>query len=180
MEQCTVSSSTEKDINSLLELIVDEAMNITNADGATLYQIIDHNTRLKFEISKNITLDWNFVGMSEEKFYPVKLYDSETGEPNKSNVSAYCALTGETVNVEDAYNEQGFDFSGLKGFDEKFSYKSVSLLNVPLKDHENKILGVLQLVNSIDKTTNTIRVVNLNLSAIAPTISAGVIIANII
>ena len=41
--------------------------------------------------------------MSEEKFYPVKLYNPETGEPNKSNVSAYCALTGETVNVEDAY-----------------------------------------------------------------------------
>ena len=156
LNEIGIALSTEKDITNLLELIVDEAMNITNADGATLYRIIDHNTRLKFEISKNITLDWNFVGMSEEKFYPVKLYDSETGEPNKSNVSAYCALTGETVNVEDAYNEQGFDFSGLKGFDEKVSYKSVSLLNVPLKDHENNILGVLQLVNSIDKITNKI------------------------
>ena len=156
LNEIGIALSTEKDITNLLELIVDEAMNITNADGATLYQIIDHNTRLKFEISKNITLGWNFVGMSEEKFYPVKLYDLETGEPNKSNVSAYCALTGETVNVEDAYNEKGFDFSGLKGFDKKVSYKSVSLLNVPLKDHENNILGVLQLVNSIDEKTKKI------------------------
>ena len=156
LNEIGIALSTEKDITNLLELIVDEAMNITNADGGTLYQVIDNNTRLKFEISKNKTLGWNHVGMSEEVFYPVKLYDQETGEPNNSNVSAFCALSGDTVNISDAYNEKGFDFTGLKGFDEKQSYRSKSLLNVPLKDHEGKILGVLQLVNSIDISTNEV------------------------
>ena len=128
-----IALSSEKDINKILELIVDESMSITNADGGTLYRMIDNNTRLKFEISKNKSLGWNHVGMSEEIFYPVKLYDSDSGEPNNHNVSAYCALSGETVNIKDAYNEEGFDFSGLKGFDEKQSYRSTSMLNVPLK-----------------------------------------------
>ena len=127
LNEIGIALSTEKDITNLLELIVDEAMNITNADGGTLYQVIDNNTRLKFEISKNKTLGWNHVGRSEEVFYPVKLYDQETGEPNNSNVSAFCALSGDTVNISDAYNEKGFDFTGLKGFDEKQSYRSKSL-----------------------------------------------------
>ena len=156
LNEIGIALSTEKDITSLLELIVDEAMSITNADGGTLYLMIDNNTRLKFEISKNKTLGWNHVGMSEEVFYPVKLYNTETNEPNNSNVSAYCALTGKTINVNDAYNEKGFDFAGLKGFDQKQSYRSKSLLNVPLKDHEGKILGVLQLLNSIDYKTGSI------------------------
>ena len=54
LNEIGIALSTEKDITSLLELIVDEAMNITNADGATLYRIIDDHTRLKFEISKNV------------------------------------------------------------------------------------------------------------------------------
>ena len=151
-----IALSSEKDINKILELIVDESMSITNADGGTLYRMIDNNTRLKFEISKNKSLGWNHVGMSEEIFYPVKLYDSDSGEPNNHNVSAYCALSGETVNIKDAYNEEGFDFSGLKGFDEKQSYRSTSMLNVPLKDHEDNIIGVLQLLNSTCNKTNEI------------------------
>jgi len=150
-----IALSTEKEINKILEMIVDESMNITNADGGTLYLMID-NTKLKFEISKNQSLGWNHVGMSEEIFYPVKLYDPKSGKPNNQNVSAYCALTGKTVNIKDAYNEEGFDFSGLKGFDQKQSYKSTSLLNVPLKDHEDKIIGVLQLLNSTCTETGDI------------------------
>ena len=68
LNQIGISLSTEKDINKLLELIVDEAMNITNADGGTLYQIIDNNTRLKFEISKNLTFS-NFYLNVHLKFY---------------------------------------------------------------------------------------------------------------
>ena len=48
-----IALSTEKNINNILELIVDESMNITNADGGTLYLMIDNDTRLKFEILKN-------------------------------------------------------------------------------------------------------------------------------
>jgi len=66
------------------------------------------------------------------------------------------ALTGEIVHIEDAYTEEGFDFSGTKAFDEKSGYRSKSFLNVPLKNHENDIIGVMQLINARDSDGNII------------------------
>ena len=83
-------------------------------------------------------------------FDPVKLWVDES-TPNQSNVSAYVALTGETVNIKDAYEEAGFDFSGTKSYDQKTGYRSQSFLTVPLKNHENEIIGVMQLINARDK-----------------------------
>ena len=151
-----IALSSEKNINTLLELIVDESMSITNADGGTLYLMIDNNTRLKFEILKNKTLGINDVAVPQSTFYPIKLYNPETKEPNDHFVAAYCALNGITINIKDAYKEEGFDFSGPKQVDQKFGYRSKSTLSVPLKDHEDKIIGVLQLWNAIDKNTNEI------------------------
>ena len=156
LNEIGIALSSEKNINTLLELIVDESMSITNADGGTLYLMIDNNTRLKFEILKNKTLGINDVAVPESTFYPIKLYNPETEEPNDHFVAAYCALNGITVNIKDAYKEEGFDFSGPKQVDKKFGYRSKSTLNVPLKDHEDKIIGVLQLWNAIDKNTNEI------------------------
>ena len=62
-------------------------------------------------------------------------------------VAAFAALTGQTVNIADAYTEEGFDFSGTRNFDKKTGYRSKSFLTVPMKNHENEIIGVLQLIN---------------------------------
>tara|TARA_B100000029_G_scaffold436261_1_gene450786 strand:+ start:287 stop:1777 length:1491 start_codon:yes stop_codon:yes gene_type:complete len=156
LNEIGIALSSEKNINNLLELIVDESMSITNADGGTLYLMIDNNKRLKFEILKNKTLGINDVAVPESTFYPIKLYNPDTGEPNDHFVAAYCALNGITINIQDAYKEEGFDFSGPKQVDKKFGYRSKSTLSVPLKDHEDKIIGVLQLWNSIDENTGEI------------------------
>ena len=66
LNEIGIALSSEKDINTLLELIVDESMNITNADGGTLYLMIDNNSRLKFEILKNKTMGLNEVGIPEK------------------------------------------------------------------------------------------------------------------
>ena len=68
--------------------------------------------------------------------------------PNQKNVSAYVALTGKTVNIKDAYEEEGYDFEGTINFDKKNGYRSKSFLTVPLKNHENEIIGVMQLINA--------------------------------
>ncbi len=52
------------------------------------------------------------------------------------------------MNIADAYIEKGFDFSGTKNFDKKTGYRSQSFLTVPMKNHENEIIGVLQLLNA--------------------------------
>lgn len=151
MADIGLSLSKEKDMNVLLENILLEAKRITSADGGTLYMKTDDD-RLRFEIMMTESLKFHMGGTSGQDipFYPVKLYDDD-GKPNNHMISAYVGLTGETVNIKDAYEAEGFDFSGTKAFDEKTGYRSQSFLTVPLKNHEDEIIGVLQLLNAKDK-----------------------------
>ena len=140
--------SREKNINILLEKILIEARKISNSDGGTLY-LMTNDDRLSFEILNNESKSL-FLGGSHaqvpDTFYPVKLYID--GKPNMNSVSAVCALEGKTINIEDAYTDEKYDFSGPKGFDKKHNYYSKSFLNVPLKNHKDKVIGVLQLLNA--------------------------------
>ena len=159
LSEIGVSLSKEKDMGKLLETILLETKRISIADGGTIYMKTDDN-RLKFEIMMTDSLGIHYGGTSSEPtpdtLYPVKLYNPETNEPNYNNVSAYAALTGETVNIKDSYKEKGFDFSGTKGWDKRHGYRSKSFLTVPMKNHENKIIGVLQLVNAKNPKTGEI------------------------
>ncbi|MBN4080821.1 GAF domain-containing protein [Caldithrix abyssi] len=148
LEDIGLALSKEKNMNKLLEMILLEAKRIANSDGGTLYMMTE-DKRLRFEIMMTDSLDFHMGGTSGKDipFYPVKLYTDE-GEPNKSMIAAYVGLTGETVNIQDAYKAEGFDFSGTKMFDEKTGYRSKSFLTVPLKNHEDEIIGVLQLLNA--------------------------------
>ena len=148
LSEIGMALSTEKNTDRLFEMILEEAKAITRADGQTLYSM-NKDGNLKFEIMRNDTMNINMGGTSgiEIPYYPVKLWiDNQT--PNKQNVSAYVALAQKTVNIHDAYEEEGFDFEGTKNFDEKSGYRSKSFLTVPLKNHENEIIGVMQLINA--------------------------------
>ena len=149
------SLSAETDINRLLETILTAAKSITRADGGTLYRVTEEKT-LRFEILRTSSLK-NYLGGTTGNpvpFYPVPLY--KDGKPNHNNVSAYVALTGKTVNIQDAYTAEGFDFSGTRGFDSKTGYRSKSFLTVPMRNHENECIGVLQLINAQDPRTGEI------------------------
>ena len=151
LNEIGIALSTESNSDKLFEMILEESKNITNADGRTLYTK-DKNGDLQFEILRNDTMNTIMGGTSgvEIPFDPVNLWlDDST--PNQSNVSAYVALTGNTVNIADAYEEKGFDFSGTKAFDQNTGYRSKSFLTVPLKNHENDIIGVIQLINARNK-----------------------------
>ena len=156
LNEIGMALSTESDSNKLFEMILEEARNITNADGRTLYSK-NKEGNLKFEILRNDTMNTIMGGSSNKEipFDPVKLWVDDS-TPNQSNVSAYVALTGETVNIQDAYQEAGFDFSGTKSYDEKTGYHSKSFLTVPLKNHENEIIGVMQLINARDEDNEVV------------------------
>lgn len=151
-----IALSAEKDHSRLLEMILVKAREITNADGGTLYTKTEDN-RLKFEIMITASLGFHKGGTSGEKieFYPLALYDAQ-GQPNRNMVAAWAAISGETINIEDAYTSRDFDFSGTRNFDKKTGYHSKSFLTVPLTNHENEIIGVLQLINAIDKPTGKV------------------------
>ena len=144
-----IALSAEKNYDKLMELILHGAKSITNADGGTLYSMTADDKALRFEIMLNDTLKIAMGGTTGAPipFYPVKLYGDD-GVPNRKNVASNCALEGETYNIPDAYNAENFDFSGTKGFDAKTGYRSQSFLTVPLKNHENRVIGVLQLINA--------------------------------
>ena len=112
-----IALSRERDINRLLESILTAAQNITNADGGTVYRMTEEQT-LRFEIMRNDTLGIRMGGTSgvEIPFFPIKLHD-ELGKANLSMVAAYAVHHDESVNIADAYTEQGFDFTGTRNFD---------------------------------------------------------------
>jgi len=152
-----ISLSLQKDTPRLLEAILVAAKTITNADGGTLYSVDLDDKTARFEILRTDSLGIAFGGTTgtEIPFPPVRLYNS-SGEPNNTTVVAYSVLQDETVNIADAYVADGFDVSGTKSFDRKTGYRSQSFLTVPMKNHENDIIGVLQLINAKDRNTGAI------------------------
>jgi len=149
--------SSERDINRLLESILNAARKITNADAGTLYLVDAEKQVLTFEILHNDSLNIRMGGTSGNPipFYPIALYHD--GKPNLAMVVSYSVLRGETVNIPDAYIAEGFDFSGTKNFDAKTGYRSRSFLSVPMLNHEHEIIGVLQLINALDAATGQVR-----------------------
>ena len=143
--------SKERDINRLLETILVAAKNITHADGGTLYRLTQDHQHLRFEIMRTDSLNIKLGGTTGGSIsFPELALINDQGEPNNSMVAAYAAINDKTVNIADAYTEAGFDFSGTRRFDEKTGYRSTSFLTVPMKNHENEVIGVLQLINAID------------------------------
>lgn len=136
------------DLNALLEMIVDQARSFTNADAGTLYILEDET--LRFQIVQNDSLKIFMGGKTGETipFPPVEL--------KESNVSAFVALKGKSVNIPDVYDTNLFDFTGPKKFDQSTGYRSKSMLVVPMKNHDNDVIGVLQLLNATNPVNNEV------------------------
>lgn len=137
-----IALSAEKDQNRLLEMIVSEARRITRADAGTLY-LVDGD-QLVFRIMQNASMGTFKGGDGEEiPIPPVHM--------NMENISAFVAITHHSVNIPDVYNAIEFDFSGPKKFDEATGYHTLSMLVIPLENHEGTVIGVLQLINATDE-----------------------------
>lgn len=142
--------SAERNLDKLLEMILDLAREFTRADAGTLYLVNEELQELKFEIAHNDTLGSRLGGTSGNtvNIPPVPLMVN--GEINVSNVSAYVGNTGKLVNIPDVYEAEGFDFTGPRKYDEMTGYRTCSMMCVPMRNHEDEIIGVLQLMNAKD------------------------------
>lgn len=150
-----VSLSAEKDFNRLLESLVVEAQALTNADAGTLY--LAEGDNLRFVILRNTSLNMKMGGASGEAipFPPVRIRN-EDGSENRANVASHSALTHQRINIADAYQADGFDFSGTKAFDQNTGYRSRSFLTIPLTNTQGGVIGILQLINAKDPKTGGI------------------------
>jgi HD-GYP domain-containing protein (c-di-GMP phosphodiesterase class II) len=152
-----IALSAERNHDRLMERILLEAKSIYNADGGTLYLRTD-NDSLSFEIMRNDSMDIAMGGTTGKDipFPPLRMYDAESGTPNHGNVATHVALTGETVNIADAYEVESFDFTGAKKFDQTTGYRSKSFLTVPLRNYDEDVIAVLQLINARDFDTGEV------------------------
>ena len=147
-----IALSSEKDSNRLMETILLEAKGIGQADGGTLY-IRNREDKLDFTIMRTDSLGIASGGTTGNEInLPAVAMYLDDGEPNLKNL-ARSSDTGETVNLR-AYATTEFDLSGTKKFDESTGYKSISFLTVPLKNNTGRVIGVLQLLNSLDQEGN--------------------------
>lgn len=155
--EISIALSAERDNIRLLELILLGAKELTGADGGSLYSV-EEGKFLRFKIFQNDSLDLHFGGTSEVEveFPEIPLY-LDNGEANEHMVAAYCVIHDKIINIPDAYEAPNFDFSGTKTFDESTGYRSMSFLTMPLKDHENEIMGVIQIINAQNPETGDIQ-----------------------
>lgn len=148
--------SQERDTDKIFDLIIDEALAYTNADAATIYSVSDDKKHLNFEVmqtkSKNYKAGGSFGTIN---LAPVPLYTKDS-TPNLTNMASCVYHTKEMLNFDDCYNETRFDLSGTKAYDKSNNYRSKSMLAIPLRNYEDKILGVIQIINALDNSTSEI------------------------
>lgn len=132
---------TEKDKERLLDLLINQVMEITACDAATLYLWRDEG--LMFARMKTRSLHISRGEGGEHIDLPPVSFDEK-------NVCAYAAMHRELINVADVYESGGFDFSGPKEYDALTGYRTQSMLVIPLEDTRGDVIGVLQLMNAMD------------------------------
>lgn len=133
--------SSERDLDRLLEQILDCMMELAHCDAGTLY-LLDGNA-LRFKIMRNNTLHtYSGGGGREPDLPPVPL--------RRENVCALAMLENRTVRIADVRKDSTCDFSGPIRYDAMTGYHTQSMLVVPMHSREGERIGVLQLINAQD------------------------------
>jgi HD-GYP domain-containing protein (c-di-GMP phosphodiesterase class II) len=127
----------EKDLLTLLNRILYKCREVTNADAGSIYLVEETengNKQLRFMITQNDSVSFDF----KEVIMPI----------SRKSISGFVADTGKMLNIEDVYHlPEHSEFSFNKSFDEKVGYRTKSMLVIPLRNHVDEIIGVLQLIN---------------------------------
>ncbi len=145
------SLSRIKNINELLEIIIDSSRTLANCDGGTIY-IKNDEDMLEFAYSKSYFLSSKYSEeVVQEIFKPFQLNIDE------NSIAGYCALTKKIINISDIQkfgNLVQFKYNDY--WDKKYGYNTISILTVPLINNQNDLIGVLQLINAKDEEKNKI------------------------
>jgi HAMP domain-containing protein len=166
-----VALSSEKNFNRLLENVVLEAKDFCNASAGLLYLRTDDD-RLRYVIVRDDTRKLALGGTTGTPvaFTPLPLYEPESGAPNHRNVVAQAALSGESINIADAYAATDFDIEGLQDFDTTTG--APSLLTIPLKNAAGQTIGVLQLLDALDPQSRRVVPFDANLQRMIESLSS--------
>jgi HD-GYP domain-containing protein (c-di-GMP phosphodiesterase class II) len=131
--------SVIRDMDQLLDLILAKARSLAGADAGSIYVLEGESeqmedNQLRFKLSQNDSLSY----ASEEFVLPV----------SKNSIAGAAVLTKKTINipdVQDISEEAPYHYDST--WDERTGYDSRSILAVPMLNHNNAALGVIQLIN---------------------------------
>jgi response regulator RpfG family c-di-GMP phosphodiesterase len=138
-----IALSSEHNLEKLLEQIMSQALVLAHCDAGSIY--FKEGDKLAFMVAQNNTLKRRYGEGYEEKFF--KRYKFTIA---KNRISGYVAVTGEVLNIKDAYGVEGKEYTFTDDFDRRTNYLTKSMIVAPMKNVDNNILGVLQLINCLD------------------------------
>ena len=132
-----VALSTERNTDSLLELILTKSREITSADAGSLYLVEEAGEAVKHLVFQLTQCDSQAVPFNKFTL-PIDTH----------SIAGYTAATGEALNIRDTYKIRNQPFRQNRDFDKKFGYRTKSMLVVPMKNQKDEVIGVLQLINA--------------------------------
>jgi HD-GYP domain-containing protein (c-di-GMP phosphodiesterase class II) len=145
LNEIGIRLSAERDVETLLRLILSRAREITHSDAGSIYLVEEPEgapRRLRFEISQNDSASVPLGGPGPAR--PAAAHVPISDE----SIAGHVALTGEIVHLDDAYvPPPGARYHINTGFDKHAGYRTKSMLVVPMKTPSDEVIGVLQLIN---------------------------------
>ncbi|MBI3874200.1 MAG: sensor domain-containing diguanylate cyclase [Arcobacter sp.] len=133
------------DLETLLHKILNYLKHITSSEAGTIY--LKEDDCLRFHIFQNDSFSYETIFQLQE---PLKKFKFKL-EPNTSTIAVESFMSKKILTIDDIYGETEFDFKSSKEFDEKFNYKTKSILTAPLINfYSGDAIGVLQLINKKD------------------------------
>ena len=141
--------TSQHDKKKLLEEILTLTRKLTNADAGTLYIKSKDEKNLDFKVVQNSTLKIKLNDIQNSDNWPSLPIYLDDGTENNKMVAVVCANEKRIINILDVYKTRKYKFDGTKKFDNTTKYRSKSMLVIPLINHENDVIGVLQLINKM-------------------------------
>jgi len=132
-----IALSTERNTDALLELILTKVREVTCCDAGSLYlaeEKPDSSKHLVFKLTQ-----------SDSHSVPFRQF---TLPIDTRSIAGYAAATGNVLNIKDAYRIRNLPFRLNRDFDQRFGYRTKSMLVVPMKNQKDEVIGVLQLINA--------------------------------
>ena len=144
-----IDLSRVQDLDIMMERILTEARRFVNADAGSIY--IRENNSLRFTYTQNDTLQQR-LGDGEKLIYSTFQLPID-----EKSIAGYVAATGKLLNLPDVYAiDSTCPYHFSKEFDKKTHYDTRSVLTIPLKNHNEDIIGILQIINAQDDAQNVI------------------------
>lgn len=118
--------AAEKDIDKLMQTIAEEARDAVQADRCTVF-LYDNETD---ELWSKVALG---MGSQELRFNA------------SQGLAGHVFRSGEIINIKDAYSDDRFN----KEIDAKTGYRTNTILCMPIRNIEQEIIGVFQILNKM-------------------------------